>query len=298
MMNNYIQKFNQAFHDFTHSFYGDDHRLALACRYALEGTGKRIRPTLVMLSHQLFSDQWQEALVPAISVEMIHTYSLVHDDLPSMDNDDLRRGRPTVHKAFDEATAILVGDALLSDAFSCLSGELRSFFSKFAYQSVSSDRNMVMVSELAKAIGSRGMVYGQALDIEATAKIHEHYSLAGLEKIHTYKTGKLLAASCALGAIAGGASAEDVLKLRTVGELFGLAFQINDDLLDEVEGTGKTPAKDKAANKFTYLSLMSREEASAKVSELSVQACTLLQPFGEKALTLQNWINRNAQRRI
>lgn len=297
-MNDYVEKFNQAFHSFTYEYYGANHKLAQACRYALEGAGKRIRPTLVMLCHHLFSEQWQEALAPAISVEMIHTYSLVHDDLPSMDNDDLRRGRPTVHKAFDEATAILVGDALLSDAFSCLAGSLQAFFPGNLHHRVDPVKHMVMVSTLAKAIGSQGMVYGQALDIGATAQTQKSYSLNDLEKIHNHKTGKLLAASCALGAIAGGASTADVQKLYTVGELFGLAFQINDDLIDELEGTGKTPSKDKAANKFTYLSLMSREEASAKVVELSTHACTLLQHFGEKSRVLQGLILKHAQRRL
>lgn len=249
--------FEKAFHEHVDEFYRGDEKLQEACRYALEGQGKRIRPLLLLLSYQLFSQEWKRALPSAIAVEMVHTYSLVHDDLPLMDDDDLRRGRPTVHKKFDEATALLVGDALLSDAFAIL-----------AHTHAHSGIIVAMLRELSSAIGGRGMVLGQSLDLFWTAKAG--YSYEDLLSIHQNKTGKLFAASCALGALAAGADGKDVSALREFGLELGLVFQILDDLLDEQEGTGKSAGKDRESGKLTFLTLMDRVSAQERVRDLRI----------------------------
>lgn len=242
--------------------YPNDDILSQACRYALEGKGKRIRPLLVLLSHQLFSENYNSAFLAAQSVEMIHTYSLVHDDLPVMDNDDYRRGRLTVHKKFDEATALLVGDALLSDAFQVLS------------QVGNPEISSKMVQELSRAIGGSGMVYGQSLDLYWTGK--EAYTQKDLEKIHSHKTGKLFSASLAMGAISAKADEKQVQIMREIGSKFGLVYQIIDDLIDNDENIGKTPGKDEQLKKLTYLKLMSKEDVFKIVKELMKDIDALL----------------------
>lgn len=285
MIEKELQNFNSIFKETLSKIYANEHKLSEACRYALEGHGKRVRPLLVLLTHKLFSADSTKAIPAAIAVEMVHTYSLVHDDMPLMDNDDYRRGRLTVHKVYDEATALLVGDALLSDAFLCL-----------ASCNLKAESVIPMCSELAKAIGSSGMVYGQALDIEWTGK--SDYTLEDLIRIHTNKTGKLFAACCALGAIAGGASLQEVAIMRCIGERFGLAYQIMDDLIDENEGTGKSSGKDRSAGKLTYLSLMSKEEALAKVDEILKEIRADLKFYGEKAIPLETWLTQLARRKV
>lgn len=268
MFENEIQNFENHFQSFIQDFYSGNNKLHEACRYALEGKGKRLRPLLVMLTHKIFSENISKSYPAALAVEMIHTYSLVHDDLPLMDNDDYRRGRLTVHKVYDEATALLVGDALLSDAFLCLT-EVAQF------------------RELAQAIGSCGMVYGQSLDIQWTAKTG--YTFEDLKEIHRNKTGKLFAASCALGALTAGASKEDVESLRAIGEKFGWAYQIIDDLIDDDKNTGKSSGKDKSSGKLTYLSVMSRQDAVACVEKIFEEIRSALRKYGDKAKDLEKF---------
>lgn len=218
-------------------------RLHSAMHYAVFNGGKRLRPLLVYATGNALQIPLENLDLPAVAIELIHCYSLVHDDLPAMDNDDWRRGQPTCHKAFDEATAILVGDALQSLAFSCLT-------------------NIDMVNTLAKASGSYGMAGGQNLDLEAE---NQTTSLLELEHIHRLKTGALIEASVELGAIAAGYIQEPArIMLKKFAQNIGLAFQIQDDILD-VEGStqhlGKTAGIDAANKKATYTSILGVPEA-------------------------------------
>jgi geranylgeranyl pyrophosphate synthase len=289
-----LSYFNSQFLSFIQNFYKDDRKIAKACRYALEGQGKRVRPLLVLRTHRLFSDQIQNAIPAAIAVEMLHTYSLVHDDLPVMDNDDYRRGRLTVHKVYDEATALLVGDALLTDAFYCLAGGFYSY-SRHPEQSRGISPEL-MIRELAQAAGSLGMVHGQSLDLDWTAR--SGYSLEDVLNIHTNKTAKLFGVSCALGAVSGQGTAEDVFNLRQIGEDFGLAFQIMDDLIDDHKGTGKSSGKDKSAGKLTYLMVMSSDEAQKKVSDLMQSIDERLASYGVKSEALREYVRGLTHRRV
>jgi geranylgeranyl diphosphate synthase type II len=229
-------------------------RLHKAIQYCLSGDGKRVRAQLAMLVCKAYGKDPRLAVTGAIAVEMVHAYSLSHDDLPCMDNDDFRRGRPSLHRAFDEATALLAGDAILTDAFRVLSD--KEFFQESDL--LTTDQRLRSVAELALAAGGHGMVYGQDADMYWTGK--GHYDLQTLEKIHRGKTGALLGASAAIGAIAGGASSGEVSHWREFGVMIGLAFQAVDDLLDESKSTGKSTGKDKAQGKLTYLSLFTNDE--------------------------------------
>lgn len=218
-------------------------RLAEAIRYALLGPGKRVRPVLLLWSAELCGGAASaEAAMPAaVAIEMLHTYSLVHDDLPAMDDDDLRRGRATCHVAYDEATAILVGDALLTRAFEVI-----------GRSGLPADRVVRLIAALGQAAGAGGMIGGQAEDLA-----HEHAGgdLATVDYIHEHKTAALLAVACRMGAIAAGGDAIAEQSFATFGRAVGLAFQIADDLLDEVGQTdelGKQAGKDRAAGKLTY----------------------------------------------
>jgi geranylgeranyl pyrophosphate synthase len=250
-------------------------RLHAACRYALAGQGKRIRPLLAMAAAEAVGSEWQNALSAAMALEFVHTYSLVHDDLPCMDDDDLRRGRATTHKVFDEATALLVGDALLTDSFQMV---LHSTHLPAAVQ-------VKLVQTLSEAAGGRGMVYGQDLDMHWTGRAG--FTAQDLDAIHHYKTGALIAAACALGALAGGAGDEAAARLKAFGFKLGLAFQIVDDLLDNSAATGKSQGKDAESGKLTYLSLMSREEAKERATRLTDEAMRDLIPFGDKGAALR-----------
>ena len=232
-------------------------RLLTAMEYSLLAGGKRLRPVLCLSCAALCGLKEAEALPFAAAIELIHTYSLIHDDLPAMDNDDLRRGRPTNHKAFDEATAILAGDGLLTEAFVCMAGT-----------GLPPDRVLAALAELARAAGAAGMVGGQMLDMEytgaGTADIRE------LADMHARKTGALIRASCLCGGLLAGAGAELAAALARYGEAFGAAFQIVGDILD-VTGTaeqlGKTPGKDAAQGKLTYPSLLGLERSRALALE-------------------------------
>ena len=229
-----------------------------AMRYAVLGGGKRIRPILAIAAAEACGvDDVEPLLVPICALELIHTYSLVHDDLPAIDNDDLRRGRKTTHVVFGEALGILTGDALLTEAFAWLSRPV-----------VAPERQIRAIAEVASAVDSRGMIGGQVADIEGSS---EEGTLDQLEFIHRNKTGKLLTASVVLGGLLAGASDDDIDALRRYGTAVGLAFQIVDDLLDIEESAatlGKTAGKDVAQRKLTYPALLGAEAARAQVEAL------------------------------
>jgi geranylgeranyl pyrophosphate synthase len=233
-------------------------RLHEAMRYSMQAGGKRLRPVLVLSAAEIFDRGSQPDPLPAaIAVECIHTYSLIHDDLPCMDNDDLRRGRPTCHRAFDEATALLAGDALLTHAFTLMAGHYGAF----------PGLATGLVRRLAEASGSRQLIGGQMLDL-----LHEHASsvTAGeLQGIHSRKTGAMIRVSLAIGALVGGATPESVQAVESAGERLGLAFQIVDDILDgtsDAATLGKTPGKDAKSGKTTFLSVHGLE-ASRRIAE-------------------------------
>ena len=253
-------------------------RLHQAMRYAAQGGGKRIRPLLVFAAGDLGHDVKQSTLdAAAVAIECIHAYSLVHDDLPCMDDDDLRRGRPTVHKAFDEATALLVGDALQTRAFEIL-----------ANAQCDAGMRIAMVRALATASGSRGMAGGQAIDLENVGK---RLDLAGLKQMHAMKTGALLSCSVELGGIAAQLSAIQMQHLKEYSEALGLAFQIVDDILDvtaDSQTLGKTAGKDAANDKPTYVSLMGLDYAKKAAKDLQETAIASLESFGAKADALKD----------
>jgi geranylgeranyl diphosphate synthase, type II len=242
-------------------------RLHAAMRYATKAGGKRLRPVLVLASSELFKNPAGADPVPAaVAVECIHTYSLVHDDLPCMDDDDLRRGRPTVHKAYDEATALLAGDALLTRAFAILA---ESYGEKPALA-------VSLFSELADAAGSRRLIAGQMEDLLAERNYEE--TPEGLKFIHLNKTAAMIEAAFAMGGMCAGAPAAQIENLRVCGRELGLAFQIVDDVLDATSDTatlGKTAGKDAKAGKATYVSVHGIEAArkiAAEHSDLAIAA--------------------------
>jgi len=253
-------------------------RLGDAMRYGVLGGGKRFRPFLVIECSALFGVPLVKALDAAVAVESIHCYSLIHDDLPAMDDDDLRRGRLTVHKAFDEATAILAGDGLLTFAFEILGRP-----ETHADPGVRSE----LVLGLARASGWEGMAGGQQLDLEAEEVAQD---MAGVERIQALKTGALIRFAAEAGAILAGAGAQDRRALVTYAQKLGLAFQIADDLLD-VEGdaatVGKATGKDAAAGKATFVSLLGISAARQKLARLETEAIAALEPFGTRAGVLQ-----------
>ena len=235
-------------------------RLHAAMRHAVLGGGKRMRPLLVYATGTAFGADEATLDAPAASIELIHAYSLVHDDLPAMDDDDLRRGRPTVHVAFDEASAILAGDALQTLAFELLA---ESGFEPAV--------RVAMLRHLAQASGVHGMVGGQALDLAAVGRMLD---LAGLQRMHAAKTGALIRASVRLGALAAGVDAAVQARLDDFADALGLAFQIRDDILD-VEGDasviGKTAGKDAANDKPTYPAILGLERSRALLEELGAR---------------------------
>lgn len=249
-------------------------RLHAAMRHAALLGGKRMRPLLVYATGTAFGAGAALLDAPAVAVELIHAYSLVHDDLPAMDDDALRRGQPTVHVAFDEATAILAGDALQSLAFAQLAGA-----------HCGADARVAMLHELAQAAGATGMCGGQALDIEATGYA-ARLDAAELERLHALKTGALLRAAVRLGAIVANADQDARIRLDRYADALGLAFQIRDDLLD-VEGDsatlGKTAGKDAAQHKATFPALIGIDASRARLRELSDAMRDALAPFGDDA---------------
>ncbi len=254
-----------------------DGTLKQALTYTFESPGKRVRSVLVLWCCELISGRINHnAEIAAASVEMVHTYSLVHDDLPAIDNDDVRRGRPTCHKAFDEATAILAGDALLTLAFEILAKQIDE-------PSVA----VRLISQLAQDAGPAGMIAGQMADLKAenTAGTKEI-----LEYIHTNKTAKMFRCAAAMGAICGGAKKKQLERLCEYGLKIGLGFQITDDILDvsvPSEQLGKTAGKDAKAGKATYPSVLGIEKAKQLEKKLADEAVAVLEPFGKKAKTLR-----------
>jgi len=253
-------------------------KLHAAMRYATLGGGKRIRPMLAFAAGEAVGADSSRVEYAACAVELIHVYSLTHDDLPCMDNDDLRRGKPTCHVQYDDATALLVGDALQSLAFEVLT----------APEACADTATQVeMLALLAKASGSRGMAGGQAVDLGATGKTLE---LAELEFMHIHKTGALIQAAVLLGALAGGQPAAAHREgLQHYAHCVGLAFQVMDDVLDSETDTatlGKTAGKDAAQGKATYLTLMNAKEARIYAHELIESALEAIIPFGPAGASL------------
>jgi farnesyl diphosphate synthase len=268
-------------------------RLLAAMRHAVLGGGKRLRPFLVVESANLFGAARDGALLAGAALECLHCYSLVHDDLPAMDDDDLRRGRPTVHKAFDQATAILAGDALLTFAFDVMARE-------------DIHRNpavrIALVSELAQAAGLGGMAGGQMLDLAAEGRFDDKRVLGEDEiaKLQAMKTGALIRFACRAGAILGQADAAARADIDRYGAAIGQAFQIADDLLDiegDLKTVGKATAKDAAAGKATLVAALGPAGARARLDALIAQADAALAPFGAKADILRAAARFVAERR-
>ena len=248
-----------------------------AMRYSVKAGGKRIRPVLCLEAARMFTTQLDGAIQVGCAVEFIHTYSLIHDDLPSLDNDDLRRGKPTNHKVFGEAIAILAGDALLTLGFRTM-----------AAAPLSAGQRVNIVAELGAAAGTvNGMVGGQVADLESEKKPVDAVTL---EYIHRSKTAALIRGTIAAGAFAGGAAREDVERLRRFGENIGWAFQIVDDILDVEESSaalGKTAGKDQAQQKATYPAVYGLEKSRVIAADLEAKALAELQPYGERAERLR-----------
>jgi len=252
-------------------------RLHDAMRYSVLGGGKRIRPALTIAVAEAFDTPATAVIAPASAVELIHAYSLIHDDLPAMDDDDLRRGRPTCHIAFDEATAVLAGDALQALAFDILSNAVE----------IPEGQRLAMVQVLSRASGFRGMVGGQALDLSAVGR---QISLEELEQMHLRKTGALIEAAVLLGAICAEADRHWQEQLSRYARTVGLAFQVRDDILDvegETTAIGKQQGADLARNKPTYPALLGLEEAKNLLATLHQQALESLEGLGPRGDSLR-----------
>lgn len=247
-----------------------------AMRYCVFAGGKRLRPVLCITAAEACGGRREDAMAAACAVELMHTYSLVHDDLPCMDDDDLRRGRPTCHKVYGEGMAVLCGDALLTEAFAVLA---RS-------------KSVEMIAELASAGGSRKLIGGQVLDLEGEGK---SLSLEELIRIHESKTAALLTASIRLGAMSAVADSEQMAALTKFGHALGLAFQVIDDILDVTQTTenlGKTAGKDAAVAKATYPAVMGLQESRKEAARLTAEALEALEVFGENAVRLREIAGR------
>jgi len=258
-----------------------------AMRYSVFAGGKRIRPILCLETARIFHPDIAPVLYPACAIEFIHTYSLIHDDLPALDNDDLRRGKPTCHKKFGEAAAILAGDALLTLAFETI-----------AAAPVEAARRVAMLSEISAAAGTiNGMVGGQVADLEAEG---QPINPSTLEYIHRSKTAALIRASISSGALCAGAASEDIARLRNFGESIGLLFQITDDILDVEESSaalGKTAGKDVAQQKATYPAVYGLERSHQIANELAAKSVAELAPYRERASRLREIADYLVQRR-
>ena len=252
-------------------------KLADALDYVLAAPGKRIRAAIVLWCCELIGGKENDdALNAAAAIEMVHTYSLVHDDLPAMDDDDFRRGRPSCHKAFDEATAVLTGDALLTMAFEVIAAKISN-----------AEKAVAMMKVLAEAAGPAGMIAGQVNDLAAQ---NNHSSFEALHDIHINKTAKMFRASALLGAIAGGADEKQRETLALFGLTLGLGFQVADDIID-VSSTssqlGKTAGKDAKQGKLTYPAVFGLEKSKENARQIARKAVDMLEPFGDKAAALK-----------
>jgi geranylgeranyl diphosphate synthase type II len=258
-----------------------------AMEYSLLAGGKRLRPILVVAGCELCGGDVLKVKPLACAVEMIHTYSLIHDDLPAMDDDDFRRGKPTSHKVFGEAIAVLAGDGLLNSAFETLL-DVSPF----------DNAHLGAARVIAKAAGVTGMIGGQVLDIENEGK---KASLEGLKEMHSRKTGALITASVLAGALSGGGSGEEMSKVREFGESLGLAFQIRDDILDVIGdqvSMGKSAGSDASKGKSTYVSLLGLEESGALVKRLIDNAKESLDGFGDRGQFLKQLADSLADRKF
>jgi len=247
-----------------------------AMRYCVFAGGKRLRPVLCIAAAEACGGNREDAMAAACALELMHTYSLVHDDLPCMDDDDLRRGRPTCHKVYGEGMAVLCGDALLTEAFAVLA----------------CSKSVEMIAELATAGGSRKLIGGQVMDLEGEGK---SLSLEELIRIHEAKTAALLTTSVRLGAMSAGADETQIAALTKFGHALGLAFQVIDDILDVTQTTenlGKTAGKDAAVAKVTYPSVMGLEESRAEAARLTAEALEALSVFGENGERLREIAER------
>ena len=257
-----------------------DDKLRASMAYSLMAGGKRLRPILLMAAADAVGADGTKFITAACALEMIHTYSLIHDDLPAMDNDDYRRGKLTNHKAYDEGTAILAGDALLTLAFTVI---LRQ-------QDVPAERLLRIVDEISRSAGAEGMVGGQMLDLEAE---NRRISMEELQRVHMGKTGALFRAALRSGAILAGASEQQLAALTTYADHFGLAFQITDDILDVVgtaEDIGKPVGSDEKNHKSTYVTLTSLDEAQSLARQTVESAVDALHIFGDEAAFLRELV--------
>ena len=255
-------------------------QLHKAMRYSVFAGGKRVRPILMIAACEAVGGDIEAVLPAACAMEMIHTYSLIHDDLPAMDDDDFRRGRPTNHKVFGDATAILAGDALLTEAFNLLSASESA-------ENIAAETRLQVLNIMARCAGSMGMVGGQVVDMEAEGR---DIDLPTLQYIHTHKTGALILASLQCGALLGGGSQDQFDALSRYGETAGLAFQVADDILDVIgdqEVLGKDVGSDQARGKATYPALMGLEEAQRRAQELKDLAIEALDLFDLRAEPLR-----------
>ena len=271
------QRIDAALAEYANFGEGCPARLQEAIRYSLLAPGKRLRPTLVLLAAEACGGSLESALPAACAVEMIHCYSLIHDDLPAMDNDDLRRGRPTCHKAFDEGTAILAGDALLTLAFEIVARDI-----------VPPETAAACCAVLAKAAGAEALVGGQTDDLSGQFSVQ---GIEALESIHRRKTGAMINVSLQLGGMVAGAGLDQLQALEHYGQCLGLAFQITDDLLD-VQGTeanlGKKVQKDSQLGKLTFPGLLGIEESQRRAESLIAEAVNALSLFGDRARGLES----------
>jgi len=263
-------------------------RLHEAVRWSLFAGGKRLRPALVIACGRAFGAEDEKLITTAAAIELIHTYSLVHDDLPSMDDDDLRRGRATCHKKFGEATAILAGDVMQTLAFGAIARD----------EAISPELRLRLIELISEAAGTpTGMVSGQQLDLDAEGA---EITINGLENIHRQKTGALITASAVAGAIIGGASDVEIAAVEDYAQALGLLFQMTDDILDVTQGTemlGKTAGKDAAAEKATYPSLIGLEETRRLADELRTTAAAALGRIGPDTTLLKELLHLVADRK-
>lgn len=280
ILKEYSTRFNAEIAVLFNGAEGPEARVVEAMRYSVMNGGKRLRPYLVYASAGLFGKSFEQSFQAAASLEMLHSYSLIHDDLPAMDNDDLRRGKPTCHKQFDEATAILAGDGLLTYAFELL-----------AKSDYPADVKVELIKLLSQGAGAfRGMVAGQMLDLYAEKYKNPENPVALINHIEEMKTGCLLSYACEAGAVIGGADAEQRQILLDYSRKIGVAFQIADDILDaegNPELVGKTLNKDKEQNKLTFVSCYGVEKARRISEDLIEQAIETISFFGSKSQDLQ-----------
>jgi geranylgeranyl diphosphate synthase type II len=294
-LNTYLDKqvarIDQALDDFLPDEVKMPHTLHKAMRYSTFAGGKRVRPVLILAACEALNGCSEAAIPAACAMEMIHTYSLIHDDLPAMDDDDFRRGRPTSHKVFGEASAILAGDALLTEAFRLLSKPISDF-------TVSPEVQLRVINIVSRAAGSAGMVGGQLVDMESEGDDIE-IDLPTLEYIHTHKTGALIKASVEVGALLADSDELEFRALSRYGELAGLAFQIADDILDIVgdqDVIGKDVGSDIARGKATYVSLLGLSEARSRADELRNMALDSIGGLGDNAEPLRYIVNYIVER--